>query len=1170
MKWTDDQEQVLASNSDNLLVSASAGSGKTMTVIEKIARLVENEHVDITQLLVITFTESASAEMKIRLKDSLSKCAKDNKFVAKQLAKLPLGDISTIHAFCAKMLRKFFFLANIKPNFAVLDDNSSNFLKAKALDKTIKEFAQSGDEEFVLLSSSFGGGRKFEGLKSSILSLQEFLTGIVDKEKYLQEIACSCYAKDNNKAIEFLNDYITKNIRFLAMKIKEKIAQAQMSHADFFVTFLQCALAQLEPVLLAKDFWSQVKTLHEITLPRLTNKKLTDDEQDFKCGFKPFWTDVQDRLKSVKQYVPAKTQAEATSELEKTKRLIEKLIDVERVFEGHYEEQKNRRNGLDFADLERKFLEICKLGEVQDTLHFSHVFVDEYQDINYVQEEIISGLVKHAKLVMVGDVKQSIYAFRNSTPEIFSYKSMDYKANSKHGSLKLLNDNFRSDAAILQFSNEIFSKCMTDDFGGINYKENGMFRGLAKYKQVSPMPAVEVNLIVAKQDKEEQTPPVQLPEVYSISNDQMLYTKEFSETKCEGLLIAQRMLDMIKNGYQIFDAKEQISKKIRFGDMAILCRNNETLKQISKVLTDLKIPTKINTKDNIYQNKDVAPLLSLLKLAGNFHDDLSLATALLSPFGNLSETDLAIVRSEFSDEKYFYQAVKNFVQNCKENDQKTVQNDQKTAQKRQKIAQKLQNFVDFLNEIREKLAYCSLHEILNFACDKVGYFDCITSLPDGFAREKVVRDFVEGFEGSDYNFDLVGFLDFVKNYAFEGRFASMLATSDNGVTLSTIHASKGLEYPIVFVAGCGNNFPTKSFREALLKDKKFGIGMQTFDEISFSKTTNYARNCILLNKRREERCEELRLLYVALTRAKNHLIVVGECKDLLAAEGDDAEGAGNYLNWILTFLSPAERASLALGTRGMEKKIAGGKVNLQVYEPGDFRFDEARNRHFEFPKEDEVARDVIAKNMSLQMPKPSRIALKNSVSSLLVEHASGEESLNLTPKKLSIFEAGKGKIDSGKLGTIYHKIMEKLDFEKPLERQDFERILNEINAPEEYRKLVRFEKISTCENNLKKLGKLVVARELPFISYMSYNQLFGEGPDKKVLVQGVADMLLSDGKGTFLIDFKTTRASCAEQLVEKYEVQLMLYKKCLQSALNKEIDGAYIYSFVLDRLIKVL
>ena len=1219
MKWTDDQEQVLACNSDNLLVSASAGSGKTMTVIEKIARLIEDEHVDITNLLVITFTESASAEMKIRLKDTLSKSAKDNKFVATQLAKLPLGDISTIHAFCAKMLRKFFFLANIKPNFAVLDDNSSNFLKSKALDKTIKQYAESGDKEFVLLSSSFGGGRKFEGLKSSVLSLQDFLTGIVDKEKYLSDIALSCYKKEDNKALAFLNDYVLRNVRFLERRIKEKLLQAQKENATYFVEFLQAAQVQLGEICVAKDFWTMIASLHEMSLPRLTNKKLSDEEAQFKENFKPFWTDVQDRLKSIKQYVPQRTHDEAMNEFEKTSQLVGKLIEVEQVFEKHYEAQKNKRNGLDFADLERKFLEICKLDEVQNTLTFSHVFVDEYQDINYVQEEIISRLIKHAKLVMVGDVKQSIYAFRNSTPEIFSYKSADYKANEKHGSLKLLNDNFRSDSTILQFSNEIFSKCMTLDFGGIDYKECGMFRGLAKYEHVSPMPVVEVNLINTDKDENDKETP-ELPEVYSVSGDKMLYEQEISETKCEGLLIAQRILDMLKNGYEIYDAKEQKSKKITFGDIAVLCRNNETLKQISKVLTDLKVPTKINTKDNVYQNKDVAPLLSILKLAGNFHDDLSLATVLLSPFGNLTETELASIRIACPDEKYFYQAVKKFLltygqnldikrgdfdentredltqldkkssdilvqnnvnnkgiiisENCKQIDQKNNKIDDKSGKNNikngQKIAEKLQKFWDFLNIIREKLIYNSLHEVLNFACDSVGYFDYLTSLPDGFAREKIVRDFVESFEGSDYNFDLAGFLDFVKNYAFEGRFASMLATSDNGVTLSTIHASKGLEYPIVFVAGCGNNFPTKTFREAILKDKTFGLGMQTFDEISFSKSTNLARNCILLSKRRSERCEELRLLYVALTRAKNHLIVIGENKDLFVAENDDAEGASNYLNWILSYLKPAERAALLLGKKEIVKKISGGDVKLQVYALDDFCFDDTKSRQIVFPKDDKKLTETIRKNMLLEMPKPCNIALKNSVSSLLAEHSSDEESLNLSPKKLSIFESKNSKIDSGKLGTLYHKIMEKIDFESPLEREYFDKILSDINLSDEYKKKVNFEKISTCENNLKKLGKLIIARELPFISFLPYNQLFGEGTDKKILVQGVADMLLSDGNKTFLVDYKTTKASRPEQLVEKYKVQLMLYKICLEHALNQKIDGAYIYSFSLDRLIKVL
>ena len=1176
MKWTEDQEQVLVNDSDNLLVSASAGSGKTMTVIEKIARLVADEHVDITNLLVITFTESASAEMKIRLKDTLSKSAKDNKFVATQLAKLPLGDISTIHAFCAKMLRKFFFLAGIKPNFAVLDDNASNFLKAKALDKTIKQYAESEDEDFVLLSSSFGGGRKFEGLKTSVLSLQDFLTGIVDREEYLKTTAFCCYGSKDNKAIQFLDEYLLKNIRFIHSQLLLWQEQANAQNASYFVEFLQKAVVQIVCVMQGKDFWQRVVALHSITMPRLSNKKLTDDEQSFKEDFKPFWAEVQAKLKSLKQYIPQKAEQEAMVELEKTGKLIKKLVEVEQVFEKYYEAQKNKRNGLDFADLERKFLEISRLEDVQKTLQYSHVFVDEYQDINYVQEEIISGLIKHAKLVMVGDVKQSIYAFRNSTPEIFAYKSADYIQNNQHGTLKLLNDNFRSDATILQFSNEIFSKCMTMDFGGIDYKNCGMFRGLAKYEHLSPLPVVEVDLINTKQEDSEEE--IVLPKVYSISNDKMAYQNEISETKCEGLLIAQKILDMLKNGYQIYDAKQQKATKITFGDIAILCRNNLTLKQISKQLSDLKIPTKINTKDNIYQNKDIAPLLALLKLIDNSHDDNALATALLSPFGNFSPSDLARIRIIHGEEKYFYQAVRNYALEMKEIADREVlssNNNQEEMNKNskkdidQEISQKIGAFEELLRQMRERLTYCSLHEILNYLCDKFEYYDYLTCLPDGFAREKIVRDFVESFEGSDYNYDLVGFLDFVKNYAFEGRFASMLSTSDNGVTLSTIHASKGLEYPIVFVAGCGNNFPTKTFREDVLKDKNFGLAMQSFDSETFFRSTNYARNCILINKRRAEKCEEMRLLYVALTRAKNHLIVIGEMDDEIFSE-DNAEGANNYLNWVMTYLKPAEQKAIAMGKRSISKKLNGGEVLLQVFDVADFRFDEERSRPIVFPEADYNLTNEIKDNLLQKMPTPCNIALKNSVSSLLAEHSSTEESLNFSPQKLSVYEAKNDEIDRGKLGTAYHKIMEQIDWDKTLDRESFERILDKINLPEEYRNIVNFEKIATCENNIKELGKIVVGREIPFISYLPYNEIFGEGTDKKILVQGVADMLLSDGNHTWLVDYKITKASRPDQLVEKYKVQLMLYQICLQHALGRKIDGAYIYSFALDKLIKVL
>ena len=188
----------------------------------------------------------------------------------------------------------------------------------------------------------------------------------------------------------------------------------------------------------------------------------------------------------------------------------------------------------------------------------------------------------------------------------------------------------------------------------------------------------------------------------------------------------------------------------------------------------------------------------------------------------------------------------------------------------------------------------------------------------------------------------------------------------------------------------------------------------------------------------------------------------------------------------------------------------------------------------------------------------------------MAEHSSEEESLNFSPQTLSIYESKNDNIDKGKLGTAYHKIMEQIDWDKPLDRGEFAKILDKINLPDEYKNIINFEKIATCENNIKELGKIVVGREIPFMSYLPYNQIFGKGTDKKILVQGVADMLLSDGKHNWLIDYKTTKASRPDQLVEKYKVQLMLYQKCLQYALGQKIDGAYIYSFALDKLIRVL
>ncbi len=1153
MNFTVDQSKVLEDKSKNLLVSASAGSGKTATIIEKIYKLVEKEHIDVQKMLVITFTEAASNETKIRLRDRLREGVKSDRTLQTQLEKLPLADISTLHSYCSKMLRKYFYYLDLKPNFAVLDEGDSKFLKFQALEKILKDYSKKDDEEFVLLSSIFDAGRGFDSLKRNILSVFEFLSGVEDREVFKNEISLSCYEKDLNKnvACKYLNNYIIINFNFLLRELNSYLDIAISSNAEFFSDFLKQIIISFQNVNKNKNFIYNQNIVRNIVLPRLTNKKLSQEDEDFKNDFMPFWNILKDRLTDIKKVILNKDEDEIKQDLEIAKKFLIKFQEVEEKFEDQYIKLKNKRNGLDFNDLEKFFLKLLEVEEVKNGINYDYIFVDEYQDINCVQEKILKQLSLHSKMVMVGDVKQSIYAFRNSTPEIFVKKAKSFRAQKENGKVIDLNENFRSNKIILEFVNQIFKTCMSDEFGGVDYLEKGMLKSQVEYKKCSNIPVVEVDIVDNEKEEKESE---DFGDVYSISQDKNEYAYHPTESRKEAMIVARKILDII--GKEYYDIKSKTTKKIEFSDISILCRKNDFLKDVAKVLEEYKVPIETNLLDNIYKNNDVALLLSLLKVVDNFHDDNALSVVMVSPFYNFTFDELATIRREYNDETFFYNSVKNYSKN-----------------KKDKISLKIDFLINSIASIKENLTYKSIYDELTDICEEFEYFDFLQSLPDGSNRVKVVKDFIKSFINAEYNYDLVGFLDFEKNYASDGSFKSSITSGNNSVKMGTIHSSKGLEYPIVFLVGCGNAFSNKTFVEDILKDKDFGFGISTYNLITFEKKENIARNCITLYKRRSERAEELRLLYVALTRAKNHLFVIGGInleKSIQVDSIDSSQGVNNYMAWILSMLSRVNFKNLTQNKVDLEQKMQFGKVDFRVYKDEDFEFENKNKISFLPKKQDTKDIENLRKTIDFEIKKKKNIALKNSVSSLLLESSNDIESYNFEPKQLSIFEGKKEGYKANKLGTIYHSIVEKIDFSREFKKVEFDKIIDELLVEKEYLKFISFEKIKICVEKIQGLGRNIkTTKELPFISYIPYNEIFGGEENNKVIVQGIADLVVEDGKKCYLIDYKTTKVLHPDQLVDRYFIQLKLYRICLEKALNKRFDGVYIYSFVLDKLIKV-
>lgn len=1157
MNYTDDQNKVLENDSTRLLVSASAGSGKTATIIEKIFRIVSVSKVDIEKILCITFTDSASVEMKSRLKDALKQHAQDDKFVLEQFEKLSVADISTLHAFCSKMIKKYFYFLDINPNFVVLDDNNSKFLKANALEKTIKFYSKSSDLQFIEVSSIFDSGRNFDGLKQSILSIYEFLCALENKQEFLDKTAQKLYDEDltHNEACQFLNDYICSNFNFLRRQIAEQTILANAQKSMFFEGLLNQTKELLSQVDAKNSYSKNAEIVDGLSFPRIATKSFKDENDElFYDTFRDFWDMLKSRVADIKKNVIAKSEDQLKSDLCVAQKSLAKILEIEKNFEENYEKNKFQQNALDFNDLEKNFLKLLDIEDVKKSLKYEYVFVDEYQDINSVQEKIIRALSSQSKVVMVGDIKQSIYGFRNSTPEIFVEKSKSYANNSAQGELVVLSENFRSNPAILNFINNIFETCMSQEFGGVDYSKSGFFKAKIDYEKCSNIPEVELEVINSSKDENEEEEEI-LPSVYGVLDDKNDYEEELTPARKEGMVVAKKILDIY--GKNIYDAKEKVVKQIHFGDIAILCRNNDYLKEVAKVLLDFKVPIATNLVENIFSQNDVQVLLSFLRLLNNFHDDIALATFMTSFLGHFTFDDLAKIRLASPDEEFFYNAVKNY-------------SSSKIADKI--IKQKLDDMSAFLSAQKEKLLFSSLFELLTDIGDKTGYFDYLLSLPDGSNRSKIVRDFVQSFCGAKYNYDLVGFLDFVKNYASQNRFKTTFSAGEDSVKMGTIHSSKGLEYPVVFLIGCGKSFSNQSFKEVILKNKDFGFGIWSYHHDTFEKLNNVARSTLNIVTRRIEREEELRLMYVALTRAKNHLFVVGNVnlKTLWRPENaDDSKGVTNYFQWIFAGLTHAGFERLKLNNGDFEDSPQKAKVSVKIFDNKDYETQQGSVPVLDFSHYDEELVESLKNMFSFVLPKKKNIALKNSVSSLLAEHAQSVESLNFSPKALTVFESSPSVTSANILGTAYHKVMEQVDFDVPFDEAQFQRIVAKLELDEKTKEEISFEKIFDCVNTLQKLGKIKTSKEVPFISYIPYCDIFGGSEKTRVLVQGVADLIVNAGSKNYLVDYKTTKAQNADQLVEKYKTQLKLYKICLEKALNINFDEVYVYSFVLKKLIKV-
>ena len=1107
-----EQEEVLEISDGNAIVSASAGSGKTSVMVEKIIKYVFSG-ISVKNILALTFTKQAATELKVRLEKVLGeKIEKENRIeLADEIDFLPQADISTFHSFYEKIVKKYFYAIGIQPNFEILTNEENLLLKEKAFLKTVENFKEEKLEGYNNLLDALGKKRSNKAIKERIFKLDSFCSSQFNPAKWLKEKAKVLYLNKEKTLSIFLEEVFSR-VKISIFNFEKILSEIQGDNQEKLVNHVNCCISCLNEFLgkESKDAFSLIYSFKFPTLVRSNKeldcvKKINYEKEKFKEFLKEFkafnFGNYEDVLRS----------------FENCKEFVSLLVDFYLTYKEVLAEEKKEINKFDFSDLETMCYEILQNKEIGKEVKstYKKIFVDEFQDINPMQFEILK-LISSENVLFVGDAKQSIYAFRQSDVDIFveTCKKFEEEENSK---FLLLKSNFRSNPKILNFANQIFNVLMTEKTSGINYEKTSQFE--PKSLNSCEGNSVEI-LCVQKEETEEGEEILNFPS--PVERERV-----FGEISQEAKIILGRISELVNE--QILINGE--TRKVNFGDIAILLKSRSSLLyDLTKLFREAKVPFTVNDEVNLLEVKEIQQLISLLNLCFNFKNDFVLAPMLCSFFGKLSYDELSKIKL-IKEGEFFFEKVESY---CENNE----------------IFEKIKSFKELIEALSFEVKIFGAKHALEKLINKTDFETYVLRLEQGEEKLEFVKQFLKYLESSGENNNLVKLVEYL-NSLNEIKLPSLKKCNDNSVAITTIHASKGLEYPVVILADCGKDFlKGKPEKEDLKIDKEFGLAIKNYDKEKRVVFDSIFEKIFKTKVRKKEIAENLRLLYVALTRAKNKLIITGKLSQDVGNISSAEEILNlktNYLEYILGAIK--------------EKQIDSVFVDIN----GKHVFD-AINQNFETLNFEKLKEQKQNLNFSYKNKDCTSLALKTSVSQILKESEAGEkfsDSIN----NFSIFE--KQDFSSAEQGTLIHLILEKIDFNSQTLESDLKKLICENNFGVINEELL-FERVlsnvKTINNILPKENKTFKEKE--FMLFESPLNIFGKGTSKKLLIQGKVD-LISIGEKNIIIDYKYTGIKSEQALINKYKNQLVAYSHALEKAISNRIDEVYILSLKQNKLIRI-
>lgn len=1256
--FTDSQWRSIHDEGKNLLISASAGSGKTTVLVQRVIEKIKNR-VSVDELLVVTYTNAAAKEMKERIQVAIQKEISDTKdthlqqHLVRQLPLLNQANISTLHAFCLKVIRRFYYLIDLDPVFRMLTDDTENILmKEDVWDDLREELYGEEGTLFKTLAATYSNDRSDDGLTELIFSLYNFSRSNPDPKKWLEELT-RLYTIEEGK--------LEKSQLF------EKLARPQMLQmVDLFIQLNENALMisngdeELSKVIATleaeKNHFKEVQQnimngqLEETyqlletfkfqtwSAPR---KKTTPDEvkeaaSEMKA-FRDQYKSVYTRLKEEFFNVPISKQIELMGSV---KTLVEEMARVTGLFSDAFQNHKYDRRLLDFNDLEHLTFQILTKKSDDGTIGpseasdyyrscFKEVMVDEYQDINFLQESLLKWLTSDSKTqgnqFMVGDVKQSIYAFRLADPDLFIEKYERYESKGE-GERIILAENFRSNHHVLDFTNYIFTQLMDKEVGNLAYDESARlkqgFHAFPKDLQC------ETEVLIYEKDTDDS----------ENQSDEITDFEDVSETfqidsKAEGelLMVGEKILDLMQSGFQIYDKKTKQNRQLTFKDIVLLTptkKNNLVIQDIFN--KQLGIPTAIKDTQNYFRTTEISIMMSLLNIIDNPWQDIPLAAVLRSPIVGLNEIDLTKIRLMNTTSPYFESLLDFISQEEKEPSNRHLQ-------------LKLIEFMENLERWRELSRRQPIVKLIWIIYEDTGFLHYVGGMSSGKQRKANLHALYEraaAYEKTSFKglFQFIRFIEKMQKKDKDLAEPSVVSDGEDAVRVMTIHASKGLEFPVVFVLDMSKRFNQTDLKKPYVFDEKFGVGAE-YKEVQEDalfpngRFTTLPERVLKNHKKNKLLSEEMRVLYVALTRAEQKLFLIGSYKDKDAAmkewgtvsahkatvlPADARLQASSYMHWIGMSLARHGSIDHENWLPSANKEIVGHAVefNVSFQNQNDL---ETQLLNLQTDEKSNWFTSFKNKELNWEEKKETRKAVDEALH--LIESNYAHETATLTTSYQSVSEIKRlfeepndgqmMKIDvtnprssyryveeklerpafisevlqpsPAEIGQATHLVLQSLEIDtlptKEFLEEHIQTLVEKEVLSEEMAPLVRVEQlVSFFETSFgQKIVGLSenVRREVPFSLILEASELFMDMEEEtdQILIHGIVDGYIEEDDGLILFDYKTDQIQRFEDpkqmMLEKYSGQLRLYRQALEAILKKPVKETYLVLLDITEIVPI-